>query len=147
MNGLYEATALALRYWFIIVAVIIVLGVTSLSIKEYRDKRMVLDVAQNSIGYLAIISGPDDVMGENVTLLEYNTIGRSRQSDIIFSDRSVEKAHSQIFAQEDETVILSRLGRGEVTVNGVKLNGSMPLKSRDIICFGNVVAKVFLKKG
>lgn len=147
MNGLYEATALALRYWFLLVAVIIVLGVTSLSIKEYRDKRMVLDVAQSSIGYLAVISGPDDVMGENVTLLEQNTIGRSRGADIIFSDRSVEKAHSQIYLREDGAVVLSQLGRGDVTVNGVRLNGSVPLKSRDIICFGNVVAKVFLKKG
>lgn len=147
MTGLYEATSLALRFWFLIVAVIIVLGVTSLSIKEYKDKRMVLDVAQSSIGYLAVISGPEDVMGENVPLLEQNTIGRSRNADIMFADRSVEKAHSQIYLCEDETVMINRLGRGDVTVNGVKLDDSAPLKSRDIVCFGNVVAKVFLKKG
>ena len=137
MSGLYEATALALRFWFLVVAVIIVLGVTSISIKEYRDKRMVLDVAQSSIGYLAIISGPDDVMGENVPLLDQNTIGRSRHADIIFADRSVDKAHSQIYLSED----------GTVTVNGVSLDGSAPLKNRDIVCFGNVVAKVFLMEG
>ncbi len=147
MNGLYEATALTLRYWFLIVAVIIMLGVISLSIKEYRDKRMVLDVAQSSIGYLAVISGPDDVMGENVTLLENNTIGRSRNADIIFADRSVDKMHSHIYLRDDGSVVLSQVGRGDVTVNGVKLNGSMTLKSRDIVCFGNVVAKVFLKEG
>lgn len=147
MNGLYEAVALALRYWFLLVAVIIVLGVTSLSIKEYRDKRFVLDVAQNSIGYLAVISGPEDVMGQNVTLLEQNTIGRSHSADIIFADRSVDKAHAQIFRRENGSVVLSRLGRGDVTVNGVRLNGSVALKSRDIVCIGNVVAKAFLKEG
>lgn len=148
MNGLYEATALALRYWFLIVAVIIVLGVTSISIKEYRDKRVVLNVAQSSIGYLAVISGPEDVMGENVPLLEQNTIGRARSADIIFADRSVEKAHSQIFlSEEDSRVKINRLGRGDVTVNGVNIGGSIQLKSRDIICFGNVVTKVFLKEG
>lgn len=147
MSGLYEATALALRFWFLVVAVIIVLGVTSISIKEYRDKRMVLDVAQSSIGYLAIISGPDDVMGENVPLLDQNTIGRSRGADIIFADRSVDRAHSQIYLSEDGTVMVSRLGRGDVTVNGVSLDGSVPVKNRDIVCFGNVVAKVFLKEG
>lgn len=147
MSGLYEATALALRFWFLVVAVIIVLGVTSISIKEYRDKRMVLDVAQSSIGYLAIISGPDDVMGENVPLMDQNTIGRSRHADIIFADRSVDKAHSQIYLSEDGTVTVNRLGRGDVTVNGVSLDGSAPLKNRDIVCFGNVVAKAFLKEG
>ena len=120
MSGLYEATALALRFWFLVVAVIIVLGVTSISIKEYRDKRMVLD---------------------------QNTIGRSRHADIIFADRSVDKAHSQIYLSEDGTVTVNRLGRGDVTVNGVSLDGSAPLKNRDIVCFGNVVAKVFLKEG
>mgnify|MGYP000448173146 CR=1 FL=1 len=147
MNGLYEATALALRYWFIVVAVIIVLGVTSISIKEYRDKRMVLDVAQSSIGYLAVISGPEDVMGENVPLLEKNTIGRSRSADIMFADRSVDKAHSQIYQCEDGTVKLSRLGRGDVTVNGVNVQDNVPLRTQDTVCFGNVVAKVFLKEG
>jgi hypothetical protein len=124
-----------------------VLGVTSISIKEYRDKRMVLDVAQSSIGYLAIISGPDDVMGENVPLLDQNTIGRSRHADIIFADRSVDKAHSQIYVSEDGAVMVNKLGRGDVTVNGISLEDNAVLKNRDIVCFGNVVAKVFLKEG
>ncbi len=147
MDGLYEAAALALRYWFVIAALIIVLGVTSLSIKEYRDKRIVLNVAQSSIGYLAVISGPEDVMGENIPLLENNTIGRSRNADIMFADRTVEKIHSRIYLREDGAVMISRLGRGDITVNGTGLQDSAALKSRDIVCFGNVVTKVFLKEG
>ncbi len=63
MNGVYEAASLAMRYWFFIVGAIVLLGVTSISIKEYRDKRYVLGVAKSSIGYLSVISGPDEIRG------------------------------------------------------------------------------------
>ena len=79
--------------------------------------------------------------------MNQNTIGRSHGADIIFADRSVGKAHSQIYLSQDGTVMINRLGRGDVTVNGVSLDDSAPLKNRDIVCFGNVVAKVFLKEG
>ncbi len=146
MNGFYEATALALRFWFLIVAVIVLLGVTSISIKEYRDKRMVLDVAQSSIGYLSVISGPEDVMGQNVPLMTENIIGRSRSSDILFADRSVDKAHSQIYKDDRGTVYISRLGRRDITVNGISIDDPVPIYDRDVVCFGNVVAKVHLKE-
>ena len=83
MDGVYEATALAMRFWFLIAAIIVLLGVTGISIKEYREKRFVLEVAQNTIGYLTIVSGPEDILNENLQLMRENTIGRSRKVDII----------------------------------------------------------------
>ena len=146
MEGIYEAAAIAMRYWFVAVALIVLLGVTGISVKEYRDKRYVLSIAQSSIGYLTIISGPDDVMGENLQLMQKNTIGRSRRCDIMLADRSVDKAHSQIERSLSGAVYLKRLGKGEVSHNGRSIESRARLKSLDTVCFGNVVAKVHLKE-
>ena len=146
MDGVYEAAALALRFWFLIAAAIVLLGVTSISIKEYRDKRYVLGVAHSSIGYMAIMSGPEDIMGQNLQLKDKNTIGRSRQVDIVLNDRSVEKAHSQLYVADDGGVYVNRLGRGEVVVNGRSVRDSLPLADGDIVCFGNIVTRVHLKE-
>ena len=145
MDGVYEAAALTLRFWFLIAAAIVLLGVTSISIKEYRDKRYVLGVAHSSIGYLTIVSGPDDIMGSNIQLMDRNTVGRSRRVDIQLFDRSVDKAHSQIYLAEDGYVCVNCLGRGDVTVNGQLISGATPIFEGDIVCFGNVVTRVHLK--
>jgi hypothetical protein len=146
MDGVYEAAALTLRFWFMFAAAIVLLGVTSISIKEYRDKRYVLGVAHSSIGYMTILSGPDDVMGSNISLMNRNTIGRSRRVDIVFSDRSVDKAHSQIYQTEDGLVYVNCLGRGDVTVNCELVDDVCPVYDGDVVCFGNVVARVHLKE-
>jgi hypothetical protein len=146
MNSVYEAAALTLRFWFLIAAGIVLLGVTSISIKEYRDKRYVLGVAHSSIGYMTILSGPEDIMGSNISLMNRNTVGRSRRVDIVLNDRSVDKAHSQIYQMEDGTVYVNCLGRGDVTVNGQLVNDASPVYEGDVVCFGNVVARMHLKE-
>jgi hypothetical protein len=146
MNSVYEAAALTLRFWFLIAAGIVLLGVTSISIKEYRDKRYVLGVAHSSIGYMTILSGPEDIMGSNISLMNRNTVGRSRRVDIVLNDRSVDKAHSQIYQIEDGTVYVNCLGRGDVTVNGQLVNDASPVYEGDVVCFGNVVARMHLKE-
>lgn len=145
MNGVYEAASLAMRYWFFIVGAIVLLGVTSISIKEYRDKRYVLGVAKNSIGYLSVVSGPDEIRGMKMQLMPQNTIGRSHRADIVLADRSVDKAHAQIYLAEDDAVYLSRVGGGEITLNGTRVENFAPVKSADIVCLGNVVVRVHLK--
>jgi hypothetical protein len=146
MSSVYEAAALALRFWYLIAAAIVLLGVTSISIKEYRDKRYVLGVAHSSIGYMTILSGPEDVIGSNISLMDRNTVGRSRRVDIVLNDRSVDKAHSQIYQAEDGAVYVNCLGRGDVTVNGQLVNDAYPVYGGDVVCFGNVVTRLHLKE-
>ncbi len=143
--AVYEAAALALRYWFLIAAAVVLLGVTGISIKEYRDKRFVLGLAQSSIGYLSVISGPEDIIGENIQLMRENTIGRSRGVDIVLRDPSIVKAHSQIY-MTDGGIFVNRLGRGEVNVNGEDIVSSASIYSGDMICFGNIVTRFFVKE-
>ena len=100
MDGVYEAIALVMRFWFVFVGIVVLLGVTSISIREYRDKHYVLGIAQRSIGYLNIVSGPEDIIGDNIQLMRENTLGRSRRVDIMLNDTSVGKAHSQLYLSE-----------------------------------------------
>lgn len=146
MNGIYEAAALSFRFWFLIVGIIVLLGAAGISIREYREKKYVLSVVQRSIGYISIISGPDEILGENIQLMQTNTIGRSRRVDIILRDRSIDKAHSQIYMTEEGDVCVNRLGKGEVTVNGLTIEDSAVVYSGDIICFGNIVTELHLKE-
>lgn len=143
---IYEAASLAMRYWFVIVIVIVLIGSVGISIKEYRQKHFVLGVAQSSIGYLSILSGPEDILGENVQLMQENTIGRSRRVDIVFADRSVDKAHSQVYVDEFGDVCVNRLGSGEVTINGERLRDTALIFTDDVICFGNVVCELHIKE-
>lgn len=146
MNGIYEAAALSFRFWFLIVGIIVLFGAAGISIREYREKKYVLSVAQRSIGYISIVSGPDEILAENIQLMQTNTIGRSRRVDIVFRDRSIEKAHSQVYMSDDGSVYVNRLGRGEVAVNGMTIDDSAVVYSGDIICFGNIVTELYLKE-
>ena len=145
MGGVYEAAALVMRYWFFIAAFIVLIGAAGISINEYRDKRYVMHVAQNSIGFLHIVSGPEDIMGENIQLMKQNTLGRSRRVSIVLRDASVDKAHSQIYQDETGSVFVNKLGRGDVTVNGAHVRDTVCVFSGDVICFGNIVAKLHIK--
>lgn len=143
--AVYEAVALAMRYWFLVAAAIVLLSVTGISIKEYREKRMVLSVAQSSIGYLHVISGPEDIFNSNLQLMRENTIGKARNVDVIMRDPSILKAHSQVYF-EDGDVYVNRLGKGEVTVNGETVASPVKVATGDIICFGSIVTRLHLKE-
>ncbi len=144
--AIYEASVLAMRFWFLAAGIIVLLGVTGISIKEYREKRFVLGVAKSSIGYLTIVSGPEDIINQNIQLMAKNTIGRSRRVDIVMRDSSISKAHSQVYLMQDKAVYVNRLGRGEVSVNGKQVGRTMRIYDNDIVCFGNVVASIHLKE-
>lgn len=143
---LYEAVALAMRFWFIIAILIILLGSVGISVKEYRQKHYVLSLASSSIGYLSVLSGPEDVLGENLQLMQQNTVGRSRRADINIADRSVDKAHCLIYKEEMGDVILSRISKGDISVNGVQVEDSALLFTGDIVCFGNIVTELHIKE-
>ncbi|MGE5493828.1 MAG: FHA domain-containing protein [Burkholderiales bacterium] len=134
-----------MRYWFLAAAAIVLLSVTGISIKEYREKRLVLSVAQNSIGYIHVVSGPEDIFNANIQLMRENTIGKARNADIILKDPSIMKLHSQVYSVDGD-VYVNRLGKGEVTVNGLPISSPVRVTTGDIICFGNIVTRLHLKE-
>ncbi len=98
-----------------------------------QEKSYVLSLAKSSIGYLSVISGPADVMGENIQLMQ-NAIGRSRRCDISFDERSLDKTHAKHIQGASGAVYLSRSGKGEVTVNGCAIESRAWLHSKDTVC-------------
>lgn len=146
MDGVYTVVSLAMRYWFIVAAAIVLLGVTGISIKEYRDKRYVLSVAESSVGFLHVISGPEDIIETKIQIMSENTIGRSKHSDIVLQDPSVCKEHSQIYTAYDGRVFINNLGGGEVTVNGTEVESVTQVYDGDMITIGNIVLRLNLKE-
>jgi hypothetical protein len=143
--AVYEAVSLAMRYWFLAAAAIVLLSVAGISIKEYREKRLVLSVAQSSIGYIHVVSGPEDIFNVNIQLMRENTIGKARNADIVIKDPSILKAHLQVYSADGD-VFVNKLGKGEVTVNGADVTSPVKVKTGDIICFGNIVTRLHLKE-
>ena len=143
---LYEAFSLAMRYWFVVVIFIVLAGSAGISVKEYRQKHYVLGLANSSIGYLNVLSGPDEILGENLQLMEENTIGRSRRVDIMLYDRSVDKVHALIYRDENGDVCISRITKDDITINGEALEDTAILFTGDMICFGNVVTQLYIKE-
>jgi len=143
---MFEAFSLAMRYWFVVVIFIVLAGSVGISIREYRQKSVVLGIARSSIGYLNVVSGPDDVLGENLQLMEENTIGRSRRVDIMLGDRSIDKVHCLVHRDENGDVCISRMTDADITINGAKLEESAILFSGDMICLGNVVTQLHIKE-
>jgi hypothetical protein len=146
MDGVYTVASLAMRYWFIVAAAVVLLGVTGISVKEYRDKRYVLSVADLSIGYFHVVSGPEDIIDTNIQLMRDNTIGRSKKVDISFQEPSIIKVHSQVYSAFDGRVYISRMGKGSVTVNGKEVSSICEVGDKDLITLGNLVFRLYLKE-
>ena len=143
---LYEAFSLAMRYWFVVVIFIVLVGSVGISVKEYRQKHYVLSLAHSSIGYLKVLSGPEEVQGENIQLMEQNTIGRSRRADILLRDKSIDKVHCLIYKDENSDVCISRITDADITINGKRLEDTAIIFSGDMICIGNVVTEIHVKE-
>jgi len=146
MEGAYTVAALAMRYWFIAAAAVVLLGAVGISVKEYRDKRLVLEVAKSSIGYLHVISGPEEIFDENIQLMPENIIGRSKRADIRLIDPSVSKIHSEVYRAYDGCVYITKAGKGEVTVNGERVDSVARIGSGDLITIGSLVFRLYLKE-
>lgn len=146
MDGAYAVASIAMRYWFIVAAAVVLIGAVGISVKEYRDKRFVLGVAKSSIGYFHVVSGPREIFGENIHLMPENIIGRSKNSDIRILDKSVSKIHSEVYIAFDGRVYITRTGRGEVTVNGAPVDLVGQVKDGDMITIGNILFRLHLKE-
>jgi hypothetical protein len=54
-----------------------------ISYKEYREKKYVKGAISKFFGYLEIVGGPEDFLGDRFGIRDQNTIGSSRKADIV----------------------------------------------------------------
>ncbi len=144
-QAIYEALAYALRYWFIFITLAILIAVIYISYKEYNEKKYVKGTMQNYLGYLEIIGGPDDFIGDRFGIRKKNIIGSSKKADIILPDYSVLKTHALLY-MEGDNLILSPTAQEGTAVNGRKVSKRRILRTGDTVLIGDIEFVVYIKR-
>lgn len=146
MDGMvYEAVSYAMRYWFIVVALGILITVIYISYKEYREKKYVKGAMSKFTGYLEIVGGPEEFIGDRFGIARENTIGSSAKADIMLPDDSVLKTHALLYMEGDD-LIFSPTSRSNTMINGRKAVRTHKLKTGDTISIGDIDLAVFIKR-
>jgi len=144
-SQVYEAIAFAMRYWFIIAMIVILLAVIIVSVKEYKTRKTVITRMEEFLGYIEIVYGNDDLIGAKYGICDENIIGSSQSADICINDDSIKKTHAMIY-RKGEDLYLSVINKASVLVNGSPAEKAYTLKTGDIVSLGNIDVCIFLKR-
>lgn len=145
MAQLYDTLSFVFRYWFLFLAAVMLLLLVLNSRAEYRERKAVMGEVGQYIGYLEIVGGADEDYGLRIGLTAENLVGSGKNADIIISDRSVLKSHAMI-ARKGKGVVLQPLSeKAETRINGRRAVRAHRIVSGDIVSFGSIDAKVYLK--
>lgn len=142
--GVYEAFSYAMRYWFIAVAVGVLIAMIRISYKEYKSRKEVRSELAQYIGYLDIVAGPEEFIGDRFGLRDVTTIGRSKRSSIVLPDPTVATEHVRI-TQEGRNLILMPLD-GDTKINGRRAVRPHAIKTGDEVQTGDIVFAVSIRR-
>lgn len=145
MQSAYEVAAFALRYWFIAAVLAILIAVIYISYKEYQQKKFVMSEIGQFGGYVKIIGGPREFVGDRFGLREENTIGSDARCDIVIPDQSVKHNHAVIFREGDD-FYLEPAQKAPTKINGRRATTAHKLKTGDSVSFGDVQMRVYFKR-
>jgi len=115
----YALIVSAMRYFFVAAILYILFRIIYHSVNEYNELRRVKNWIERGFAKHIEFLPPFNSNEEGFILAKYNLIGRSSSCDICIDDRSVKRKHAVIYEKRDK-VILKRLGRGRVKINGEK---------------------------
>ena len=144
LGSIYKIMAAGMRFWFLFLAILIVILLIAVSRKEYRERKAVLGEIGQYIGYLEIVGGLPEAQGTRIGIASENTIGSGRGADIVIRHPSVQRVHAMIY-MKDRALILSPLTKGVTQINGRRANNAYEVHTGDVITFGDVSAKVFIR--
>lgn len=144
-TGIYEAFAYAMRYWFIAVAIGILIAMIRISYKEYKSKKQVRTELSRYIGYAEIVGGPDEFIGDKFGLGQVTTIGRSRRADIVLPDETVAGLHCEL-TFDTRDLIVQPLDGAEIRINRRRAVRPHAIKTGDVISVGDVDLAVYIRK-
>jgi len=146
MNSvIFETVSYAMRYWFIAVVAVVLIALIYISYKEYNEKKYVKDTMSKFLGYLEIIGGPEEFIGDRFGVRDQNTIGSSRKSDIMLPDDTVLKTHALLY-KEGEDIVISPTSSSDTKINGRRASTKHRLKTGDVISIGDVDFALYLKR-
>jgi len=144
---IYEAVAYAMRYWFVLVILAILLCVIVVSIVEYRDRKKVMANAESHIGYMDVVYTAANNLeeGDRFALAKSNIIGSSASCNIVINDRDVMKKHVKINSKEDG-VYVEVYAPNNTQLNGRAVKNEEPVFSGDILLMGNTALMLHIKE-
>lgn len=142
---MYDAVAYAMRYWFIFVVLGILIAMIVISVREIREKRVALSEIASYLGYVEIVGGPDEFLGDRFGIREQTTIGSSKKSDIIIQGAGLARSHATIYKEGDD-IMLRPQNKASTKINNRRAINAHALKTGDIITVGKVELRVYLKK-
>lgn len=108
----YELLALAGRYWFAVLAVVIVYRAWRCAVQDNRRAKVLRDWTPETgcVGELIVISGGDRARkGTRLPVPREGLVGSGRQADVRLSHRSVRKKHARLEEREGG-LLLSAVG-------------------------------------
>jgi len=143
-SAIYDAVAFGMRYWFILIIGIMLLTLILVSNREYRERKAVMGEVGQYIGYLEIIGGADDVLGERIGIMVENMVGNSRNADIMILDPSVARNHAMINRREGRLMLVP-LENAMTKINGRRASRAHQIFTGDRVSFGNIEALVYVK--
>lgn len=144
-TAVFEALSYAMRYWFIAIAVGVLIAMIRISYKEYKDKKSVRSELSQYIGFLEIVGGPESFIGDRFGIREISVIGRSTHDDIVLPDPTVEPSHARLYFM-DGNLVLEPGRRGDTTINGRRAINRHALKTGDVLGIGDVDFQVHIRR-
>jgi len=144
LASIYTVLAAGMKYWFLLLAALMVWLLISSSTKEYRERKAVLGEIGEYIGYLEILRGLPEAKGARIGITRDNTIGSGRNADIEIRHPAVQKSHAMIYLK-GKKLILSPLTKGVTRINGRRADNAYAVRSGDVITLGAVEVKVYIR--
>lgn len=142
---LYEVVAYAMRYWFILLMALMLFAVVLISVREYRERKVVLIEAGKYIGYIEIVAGNEDLVGMNIAFTDKNTVGKSSGSDMVIDDPSILKSHALLYLKNDSMNVSPMGENALVRVNGRRISRAKRVCDGDTIDFGDIISVLHMR--
>lgn len=140
---LYDAVSFGMRYWFLLLIALMFFTLAAVSLSEYRQRKNVMGIVKQYIGYLEVVGGEESVIGTRIGLMEDNIIGSGKRADILIEDDLVAKTHAELYFA-DGRLFLKPLGGNRVKINGRLAVREHEIIPQDIVTFGSISCAVYL---
>lgn len=140
---LYDAVAYGMRYWFLLLIALMFFTLAAVSLSEYRQRKSVMGIVKQYIGYLEVVGGDEESIGMRIGLMEENLIGSGKRADILIDDPLVAKTHARLYLR-DGGLFLKPLGGNRAKINGRLAVREHEILTGDVLTFGSVSCTVYL---
>ena len=142
---LYDAVAFGMRYWFLLLIALMLFTLIGISISEYRQRRNIMGIVGQYVGYLEVVGGDAESIGMRIGLAAENLIGSGKRADIVIEDPLVAKLHAQITYRAGH-LYLKPLGGNRARINGRIAVREHEIMTEDVLTFGSVSCTVYLRE-